>query len=356
MKKELIVIPAYQPADTLINFIEKLLTEFENVLVVDDGGQEKFVYIFDRIKELGAIVITHAINQGKGRALKTAINYCLLNPDLCENGIITVDADGQHGIEDIIRVANKMEEYPKSVILGCRMFDTTNVPFRSRVGNGISRKVYKWACGIDISDTQTGLRGLPFDFLYAAAKCEGEKYEYETNMLLDIKKNEVSIQEVKIKTVYENNNESSHFNPLTDSIKIYAVVLKYSASSLISAIIDYLIFILTHGMGASILGATYVARACSCLVNFSLNKRIVFSGKGNTLLELIKYLTLVVISGAISGLAVTEISMHAPNVAPVLFKIPVEIILYCFNYSFQRTFVFNNGAFQKIYFKKVYNK
>jgi len=208
------------------------------------------------------------------------------------------------------------------------------------MGNGISKKVYKWACGIDVSDTQTGLRGLPYSFLPIAAKCDGEKYEYETNMLLDIKSHDVKIQEVFIETVYENNNESSHFNPVRDSIRIYSIILKYSFSSLFSALIDYIVFIIAQTCGAPIMIATYIARACSCLINFTLNKKVVFKGEGNTGSQLAKYLVLVAISGTISGWAVTQLSNLLPIVAPVIIKVPVEVILYVFNYTIQRAFIF----------------
>jgi len=342
MKKQLIIIPAYQPLESLVPLTKEIMTLFENVLVVDDGGGEKYAYIFEQLKEMGAIVVAHAINQGKGRALKSAINYCLLNPELAKAGVITVDADGQHRPEDIVKIADAMEANPDAVVMGCRAFDASNIPFRSRMGNGISRKVYKWACGIDVSDTQTGLRGLPYSFLEIAARCEGEKYEYETNMLLDIKSNNVPMKEVTIQTVYENNNESSHFNPVRDSIRIYSIILKYSFSSLFSALIDYIIFIIAHACGAKIMAATYIARACSCLVNFTLNKKMVFKGEGKVAVQLAKYLVLVVISGTISGWAVTNLSQLLPMIAPVIIKVPVEVILYIFNYAVQRAFIFNN--------------
>ncbi|WP_177197430.1 bifunctional glycosyltransferase family 2/GtrA family protein [Pseudobutyrivibrio sp. OR37] len=342
MKKELIVIPAYQPLESLVPLTEEIFEYFENVLVIDDGGKAEYAHIFKKLEEMGAIIITHAINQGKGRALKSAVNYCLLHPEIAEAGIITVDADGQHRPADIVRIADCMEAHPNDVVLGCRKFDTNNVPWKSRMGNGISRKVYKWACGINVSDTQTGLRGLPFSFLEIAAKCDGEKYEYETNMLLDIKSNGVGIQEVTIETVYENNNESSHFNPVRDSIRIYSIIIKYSFASLFSALIDYIVFIIAGACGAPIMIATYIARACSCLINFTLNKNVVFKGKGNTGAQLAKYLVLVVVSGTISGWAVTNLAALLPMVAPVIIKVPVEIILYLFNYTIQRAFIFKS--------------
>ena len=110
-KKQLIVIPAYQPLESLVPLTKEIFEIFENVLVIDDGGQEKYAHIFKQLDEMGAIIVTHAINQGKGRALKSAINYCLLHPEVCQAGIITVDADGQHRPADISKIADKVYKF-----------------------------------------------------------------------------------------------------------------------------------------------------------------------------------------------------------------------------------------------------
>lgn len=321
-----------------MGLVDGLLPYFENIVVVDDGGGSQFAAIFNDLREKGCHVLTHAVNMGKGRALKTACNYCLtLGHDA---GAITVDGDGQHRVEDIIKVAQAMEAHPEDVIMGCRNFNTGNVPPKSYLGNNISRVVYKWLAGIDVSDTQTGLRGLPASFLPALCTCEGERYEYETNMFLLMKEMGYGITEVTIETVYEDNNSGSHFNPVTDSIKIYSVILKYSLSSLISSLIDYIIFAIAIAAGASILASTYIARAVSCLFNFGINKKVVFKGQGKTSTQFLKYIVLVIISGTISGWTVTELTGLFTGAYPVLIKIPVEVILYFFNYIIQRAFIF----------------
>ncbi len=339
---QVIIIPAYKPKEDLIGFVQQLRETFENIVVVDDGGQDEFRHIFDQVGELGATVLVHEVNQGKGRALKTAFKYCSEHEDISKSGVITVDADGQHKIPDICKVADAMEANPEKIVMGCRMFNTGNVPARSLLGNTISRYVYKWFAGINVSDTQTGLRGLPYSFLAIACETAGDRYEYETNMLIDIKRNGYEMTEVGIETVYENDNETSHFNPLVDSVKIYAVILKYSISSLASAGIDYLVFAIGLHFGLSILIATYVARAISCIFNFTINKKVVFKGQGNTIAQFAKYIILVIISGTLSGWGVTQLSHLLPQVYPVIIKVPVECILYVFNFIVQRKLIFKN--------------
>lgn len=249
MEKQLIVAPAYKPTDILVDFCKELGKYFQQIVVVDDGSGEKYESIFNEVENIDfCTVLRHYTNMGKGRALKTAFNYCLSLKNKEVFGVITVDADGQHCIEDILNVSRAMKE-TQGLVLGCRSFEDKKIPFRSRFDNILSCKVYNWLCGINISDTQTGLRGLPFRFLEMACCTCGERYEYETNMLLDAKEYGLEFVEVPIKTIYEKGNPSSHFNPLVDSLKIYTVLFKYSISSLISVLVDYAVYIMLIGGG-----------------------------------------------------------------------------------------------------------
>lgn len=249
MEKQLIIIPAYKPTNILVDFCKELGKYFQQIVVVDDGSGDKYRAIFEEVQNIDfCTVLCHYTNMGKGRALKTAFNYCLSLGNKAIFGVITVDADGQHCIEDILNVSKIMNE-TDGLVLGCRSFEDKKIPFRSRFGNKVSCKVYNWLCGINISDTQTGLRGLPFRFLEKACCTCGERYEYETNMLLDAKEYGLDFVEVPIKAIYEKGNPTSHFNPLADSLKIYTVLFKYSLSSLISVLVDYAAYIMLIGGG-----------------------------------------------------------------------------------------------------------
>jgi len=337
-----IVIPSYKPSHNIVDLVAELGEYFERILIVDDGGGTAYEEIFSACKEKGAIVVTHSVNQGKGRALKTAFNYCLVN-NYVNKGIVTVDGDGQHKVCDVVRVAEELLKHEKSVVLGCREFDVKGIPFRSKFGNGISRVIYRWACGLNISDTQTGLRGIPSYLVPICCRISGEKYDYETNMLLTIKDSGADFREIKIQTVYEGKNEQSHFNPLRDSILIYAVIIKYSISSLVTALVDYISFsILIHYL--NILPSTYASRFIASLLNFYLNKNVVFGNRGNASTQFVKYILLVVLSGTLSGVMITLVATIFPVLPILLIKIPVEIVLYVFNYLVQRKFIFKEKA------------
>ena len=176
------------------------------------------------------------------------------------------------------------------IILGVGDFSLPDVPERSRKGNRITSGVFKIFVGMEISDTQTGLRGIPAKYLEKLCEIKGDRYEYETNMLLYMKRWDLPFRQVKIKTVYINENETSHFRPVRDSVRIYSLIVKFLitglfvkflGSSLISFVVDYGLNVAFQllfrylGLAAFAVGVSYaLARAFYSLVNFFLNRRI----------------------------------------------------------------------------------
>jgi glycosyltransferase involved in cell wall biosynthesis len=343
-RSAVVVIPAYKPSEGFLDFLSRLKNQggFNDIVVVDDGSGEEYERIFCAAGMIpGVMVLSHYVNLGKGRTLKTAFNYCIgqAREKISWGGVITADADGQHKIQDIVNIGRALEKYPESLVLGCRTFNSQNIPFRSRLGNKVSKLVYRWLCGVNVSDTQTGLRGLPCRFLEECCQIEGERYEYETNMLLKAKEQGMDITEVPIETVYENNNAASHFNPLRDSMKIYAVILKYSLSSILSVVVDYSIFSYLYFHGQSLLTATYMARLGSALVNFTINRNVVFKYQGNIAAQFFKYVLLVAVSGTISGISISLVKQIL-EIPVITVKVVVELILYFMNFYIQRIWVF----------------
>ena len=339
--RAVVLIPAYKPDERLIDLTRELLDDGLRVMVVDDGGQDAFKHIFDSCRELGAQVAIHAVNMGKGRALKTGINACLLAwPDL--SGIVTADADGQHTPTDILRLVAAMEEHPDKLILGSRAF-TGNVPFKSRWGNAITRVVYAMVSGIRVGDTQTGLRALPRCALEAMARIDGERYEYEMNVLLKLRDMNIGVHEVPIETIYINDNAGSHFNPVRDAIKIYLVIFKhlitYLFSSGISFVVDYALYWLCLSLGLFSALSYALARLVSSQVNYRINKHAVFHDRGGKY-AMLKYYALCVVQGAL-GAGLVQLLPCVLPVSAAIIKIPVDIVLFMFSYMIQRDFVFN---------------
>lgn len=244
MDKILIMIPALNPDGKLIQLLAELKQEeYIHILIINDGSKEEYNYIFELAQnEYKCIIINNQENLGKGMALKKGFSYVL---EHCHNisTIVTVDADGQHLIQDIKKVSNASLENTQTIIMGCRNFtNKKQVPLRSRLGNVITRKVFMFWHDIRLMDTQTGLRAIPKIFLEEFMLVEGERYEYETNMLIRTKELGIKLYEVAIETVYIENNQTSYFNPLKDSMRIYALLIPFSIASIISFLTDISLF------------------------------------------------------------------------------------------------------------------
>lgn len=347
MSEIVIIIPAYKPHEKIMSdFMKELKENFKNIVIVDDGSGEEYQKFFNQFETMGILVLRHHVNMGKGRAIKTAFNYSLNTyPHLL--GAVTADCDGQHTVSDIKKCIEKLKEDPKKLVIGTRNFDEKNVPFKSRYGNKITRNMFAAFVGIKITDTQSGLRAFGTENMKIFLTTSGERYEYETNMLIECKEKSIEIAEVPIDTIYINNNELSHFNPLRDSILIYKLFLKYILASLSSFFVDIVLFtILMHllpdisfGIITTIVLATIIARIFSSAYNFTINAKVVFKNKGKS--SVIKYFTLVVIQMFISAFLVSEI-FKVTNLNSTTLKIGVDILIFIANFVIQREWVFKS--------------
>ena len=218
------LIPAYQPDKRLIRITEQLAANGFQVVVVDDGSGAEYADLFLELLPF-ADVVTHQVNRGKGAALKTGL-AAIAEKGSAEYVVVTLDADGQHSIDDVIRVTEAAEKNKNALILGTRGFDT-NVPIKSRLGNDITRCVFSFVTGVKVHDTQTGLRAFSDQDVAFMQKIDGERYEYEINVLLEYAKHNRKMCEVPIATIYLDDNKSSHFHAVRDSVLIYMEILKH---------------------------------------------------------------------------------------------------------------------------------
>ena len=223
-----IVLPSLDPDKKFEKVVDGLIEAgFAHIVIVNDGSCAERRHFFDEAAEKpGCTVLTHEVNRGKGRALKTAFGYVRENfPEL--EGVITIDGDGQHLLEDIRACGDRMLEHPDQVVLGCRDFSLPGVPPRSVAGNKTTSRFFRLLFGIHLSDTQTGLRAIPAKYLKTFCEIEGERFEYETNMLLYMKRLGIGFLEQSIATVYDPDDYSSHYNAVKDSLRISKVMLRF---------------------------------------------------------------------------------------------------------------------------------
>jgi len=221
--KVIILIPSYEPDEKLVSLVDNLSKEDMDVIIVDDGSVKNYKDIFTSCKEY-AKVISYKENKGKGHALKTGLKYIKDNfkePYI----VVTMDSDGQHTIKDAKKIIKELLKSRKGLILGKRIRNE-KTPLRSKIGNSITKFVYKITTGLDVYDTQTGLRAFSDDLIDLLLEIEGNRFEYEMNVLLKCAIEGIKIKEIEISTIYLDNNSGTHFNAIKDSYRIYKDIIK----------------------------------------------------------------------------------------------------------------------------------
>lgn len=328
-----VLIPAYEPGEALPALTRALMDKGVPVVVVNDGSATGLEY-FERIRAQGAVVLEHKENLGKGRALKTGLAWMA---EQGYEGVVTADADGQHSLEDILRVARALAGGTRRLVLGIR--DVSRMPNRSRTGNCLTRTLFRLLYGIKLQDTQTGLRGIPLtgENRSGLLSLTGERYEYEMEMLIEAGELfPAGIQELEIETIYlEDSDTSSHFRPLADGARIYSVLFRhfprFFLSSILAFLVDYSLFnLLYYLLFHRSVPAAVLARVVSAGVNYTVNRKLVF-GSSYHLLGYVKICLVILLAGSgLMYLLVDCLSLPAFLVKPL-----VDCGLYVLSFAAQ---------------------
>ncbi|MEA4893938.1 MAG: bifunctional glycosyltransferase family 2/GtrA family protein [Oscillospiraceae bacterium] len=336
------LIPAYEPEDRLLNLVVQLTDAHFRVIVVDDGSGESYRHIFSAARRFAEVLI-HETNKGKGEALKTGLSY--IQKHCPEDAVIvTLDADGQHSAADAVRVTEAVAVDGESLVLGCRRF-YAGVPKRSYFGNSVTRFVYRTVTGLDVSDTQTGLRAFRTSLIPFMLKVSGDRYEYEMNVLLKCARSGIPIKEIEISTIYFDNNEGSHFSTFRDSFIIYREIAKFAASSLTGFAVDYGLYSILAAVTAGLGGVVGIplsnitARIVSSSVNYTINRRFVFKSRDNAAKTAVQYFTLAacILAANTVLLSVLVIDLGMNEYAA---KIITEVVFFAVSWLVQRFFIF----------------
>ncbi len=271
---ELVLIPAYEPDAQLVELVRRLTDSGFSVLTVDDGSGECYRDIFDAVRER-ATVVTLEHNCGKGAALKAGMRYIRDHLPDCTH-FITCDADGQHRVEDVIRV-REMLLAGNSFVLTVRN-PRKGIPLRSKVGNNMSRFVYALLANRYLSDNQSGLRGFARSHIDWLIAVEKNNYDYEMNVLYYAAKQGLKIATLPIEAIYIGNNESSHFNPIGDTVKIYRSLFWLARGTFIAFFVAELcIFLASLFLGRQhLLFSIPTAGALAFATDVLINRFVVF--------------------------------------------------------------------------------
>ncbi len=351
------VIPSYEPPHAFIDYVTTLLQNgITRVVVINDGSGEKYDEVYNQINNIKSVtLLTYEKNRGKGYALKFGYQY-IKNNFSPPYVVVTADCDGQHKPSDVINVAKNAVRNENCLTLGVRDFNNENVPKRSKIGNVSTCRLFKLLYGMKITDTQTGLRAFSNKLIDKMLKISGSRFEYEMNVLIALFKQDVPFLEIQIQTIYEKKSDDvdkrSHFKTISDSIKVWGVLLKnvntYVVAVILCLIVELSIFtfgeyLIFNSLNPQIctLFSTITARILSSILNYFLNFKYVFNGKGKT--TIIRYYVLWFILLTLSFLF-TNLFGNVFNLPILPFKIITDLILSIFSYRAQTTWVFPHNT------------
>lgn len=339
--EKIALIPVYEPRNTLVSLVQELSLDMK-VVIVNDGSGSSYKRIFEDCKPY-AHIIEQQPNLGKGAALNNGMHW-IYNNCSHDSVIVTVDGDGQHLPVDCIHCGQVAIYHPESLILGTRSFSGKGVPFRSYWGNHFTSVIFQLFTHVHINDTQTGLRAFDYSLLPTMMNVEGNRYEYEMNQLLAMIEQHIPLQQVPIQTVYEDGNASSHFHVLRDSFLIYKQLIHFTASSFSSFLVDYVLFSLfsicfTFSYGTIV--ANIVARIFSATFNYEVNRKMVFKDQYSRRVSFYRY-ALLALFILICNTLLLSFFVYVLHWSSLISKILVELILFFFSYSIQKTFIFHH--------------
>ena len=334
-----VLIPAYQPGEPLLPLLKAFAGAGCRIVLVDDGSGSTFREIFKNVPE-GTRVLTHEKNLGKGEALKTGLAYIRDHFEK-DTVIVTADADGQHRVEDAMKICRAAAACPGALVLGSRTFEGS-VPLRSRLGNAMTRIAFRLSAGLRVRDTQTGLRAFHINLLPRMLEIEGSRYEYEMNVLLSFARAGVPILEEEIPTIYIDGNASSHFDTVRDSFRVFREILRFSASSLTGFAVDYLLYSLLLLLTGSLPLSNVGARMVSASVNYSLNRNFVFRHREGFARSAFSYFLLAAVILFFNTLVLEFLVTHL-GAGRMAAKLITELFFFIISWSVQRTFIFKKG-------------
>lgn len=339
MREIPVLIPAYKPGESLVQLVADLLKiGIKAIIVVNDGSGSEFADCFKTVAAFpGVHVVHHAVNLGKGSALKTGLNYALVHFPECL-GVVTADGDGQHHPEDILRVSEILREQRDALVLGARTFDS-HVPWKSRIGNNLTRALMHFIVGQKLSDTQTGLRGISAALIPHLLRVPSSGYEFELDMLIACKHQGSPVVQIPIRTIYTDNNRSSHFHPIFDSMRIYFLLLRFSALSLLTAVLDNIVFAFIYSATGSIGESQIIGRFLATIFNYFGARGVVFHSRQRHAVVFPKYFALVIANGLLSY-ALIQFLHFRLGLPTISSKLIAEGLLFIANFAIQRDFVF----------------
>jgi glycosyltransferase involved in cell wall biosynthesis len=341
-----VLITAYRPDPDLAIFPDLLNQRLSEkgigaqVHIVDDGSESNYAAILEAAREHGAVIHRHAVNLGKGAATRTGLNAILVAlPDV--RIIVTLDASAGYCVQDIEKIAVAAVAEPGALHLGVR--PDAHAPARARVAGLLTHHVTHFLTGVSLIDAQAGLRAIPRRLADLALRIPLNGDDFELECLVEFRREfgtALCIRQWPVQAVAGDGGHASQFDPLLDSMRIYFLFLRYCGGSILTLIVDNLVFMAAFARTGSIGWSIVLARFVAMFVSFYFNRKAVFKFRGRSAPAFLRFVALVAGLGTISYFATSFLS-SSTNMAPSAAKLIVEGVLFFASFALNNTFVFS---------------
>lgn len=279
MDDTLVLIPAYQPNDELVELAGSLYAVGFRIIVVDDGSGDAYSEIFDKAAAY-ATVIGYEKNRGKGNALKYGLDFVKEQMSYFKY-LVLVDADGQHSVDAVVALSDVIHQ-KGGIVIGER--SSKELSFAGRICNKVLHTMYSLLTGIYISDVLSGLRAFEIKYLSWLQEVEGDTFEYEMNVLLGAAKRRYPIHTTAIAGVNSWQQrilqKNSHYRPVRDLFLQFKTLVKTGWPSITAMLINYAVMCIAVGIFgtgfAGIAGAVILGSLFGICATVYLNNRIGF--------------------------------------------------------------------------------
>lgn len=339
-----VIVTLYYENRTTIKLCNELYElGADNIVVVNDGCKLSNGFKTE-LTSMGCHIVNLQPNNGKGASIKAGIKYA--HDELYNiKGYVTIDSDGQHKAGDAMKIMRAMELRPECLVLGKRDLKKSKAPFLTKFGNKISSMYFKVITGVGCKDTQTGLRGIPASLYELAMDTKGDRFDFEMNFLTRCADRKVPFYNLNIIANYSD-NEKSNFKLVKDTYLIYRTPLKFATASVGCTVIDLVLFTMfTYLLPSTLMWnvalATLLARLVSGLINFLINRKMIFKNDAKARQQLVRYVVLFCCIMCASTVIVSLLS-HIP-IPVTLTKAIIDMLLWTVNYTVQRKWVFKES-------------
>ncbi|MDD2958547.1 MAG: GtrA family protein [Lachnospiraceae bacterium] len=353
-----VLIPALNPPDRLIPYLNQLkIHGFEQIILVNDGSAPARRELFSKAEALGCTLLSHEKHLGKGAALKTGMTWYQAHLAGTCDGIITVNSDGQDSIGDIEKVAlalhQERQSNTASLVITVRDFSSPGMEKANQIGNKISRSICNILLGIQVSDMQSTLRGIPDIRVSGCLNIPGKHYEYETAVLIDDEK--AGYIEIPVQAPVPDPGDERHYRPVRDTFQIYLVILRkfllFALVSIFVSVLDIFLFWVfeTYTFRSviyPIIWSTVLARIISASINYIINRYVVFQSDADHKKTASMFVILSIVQCLLSAVLVHVLELLSSG-NPVFLKVVVDTMLFFVNYKIQHKFIFTREGSSK---------